>query len=84
MLFDHGWRLAIDCTVFMRGLWSRFLALIDCVSRGIAMARASVVHLTVRKTRFLRKRQGNCHSLSTKLFPKIPRDSPHKSYFLEL
>ncbi len=32
-----------------------FLALLDCVSRAIAVARASVV----RKTHFLRNRQGN-------------------------
>ncbi len=42
-----------------------FLALLDCVSRANAMARASVVRpsvcrpLSVRKTRFLRNRQAN-------------------------
>ncbi len=34
----------------------QFLALLDCVSRAIAMARASVV---VRKMRFLRNRKAN-------------------------
>ena len=36
-----------------------FLALLDCVSRANAVARASVVRPSVRKTRFLRNRQAN-------------------------